>query len=140
MQGSCSGPDLEFTAPGDNLDSDEPAQVYIIKFALTAGNLTGNHFENGTNIPLVQSDLSGGSLSPVKGGSKVKLTLNKEKLNSDNLYFFAMIAKDAAGNQSPVSNVASTLVECVKASNGAKLSLLNNFSFITIIFACFMFN
>ena len=37
---------LHFTAPGDDVDSEEAAAEYIVKFSSTGGNLTGGNFDS----------------------------------------------------------------------------------------------
>lgn len=140
MQGSCSGPDLTFTAPGDDLDSNEPAKSYTIKFALTAGNLTGNLFESGNNTVLDSSYISSGVLNPVNGGSQVKLTLKREKFDLSNLYFFAMKATDEAGNESPGSNIVSTVLTCANTTTTTTTTtpssghtLINGFNLLPVL-------
>ena len=133
LQGSCSGPELTFTAPGDDLDSNEPAKNYTIKFALTAGNLTGDLFESGINTVLDSSYISSGVLNPVNGGSQVKLTLKREKFDLSYLYFFAMKATDEAGNVSPGSNIVSTVLTCANTSPSGGHTLINGFNLLPVL-------
>jgi len=105
---------LEFTSPGDDLDSEDPVESYTIRYALTSNNLTDN-FASAKNSLIDESYLtsSGGSLNPVTGGSRVSLQLDTAKFTQGaNLYFFAMIATDHAGHMSPVSNVVSYCLDC----------------------------
>jgi hypothetical protein len=108
---TTTGFGLRFTAPGSDLDSEDPAQQYIIKYAATFENLTGPAFESGINTQLTEEDIDpGSSLTPVAGGQEVLLRLLENRFVGGQLYYFAMKAKDATGNQSPVSNVAAGLI------------------------------
>jgi len=108
--------ELEFTSPGDDLDSKEPVTSYTIRYALRANNLTDN-FNSSENLKIDDTYLISGSLSPVNGGSLVSLKLDTNRFESGNLYFFAMTAIDEKGNISPVSNVVSFCLKC-EASSG----------------------
>ena len=61
---------ISFTAPGDDLDSQAPAQAYIIKYSQ---NLTAQNFESGTLLSTEDLE-AGSSLSPVDGGKLVEIT------------------------------------------------------------------
>ena len=62
---------LSFTAPGDDLDSQDPVKNYIIKYSQ---NLTAQNFDSG--ILLTTKDLvAGSSLTPVDGGQLVEITI-----------------------------------------------------------------
>ena len=62
---------ISFTAPGDDLDSEDPVQTYTIRYSQ---NLTALTFDSGTL--LTDDDLdAGSSLTPVKGSVKVELTV-----------------------------------------------------------------
>ena len=62
---------LSFTAPGDDLDSQDPVKNYIIKYSQ---NLTAQNFDSG--ILLTTEDLvAGSSLTPVDGGQLVEITI-----------------------------------------------------------------
>ncbi len=108
---TSTGFGLRFTAPGSDLDSEDPAQRYTIKYAATFENLTGPAFESGNNTLLTEEDIDpGSSLTPVAGGQEVLLRLLENRFVAGQLYYFAMKAEDAARNQSPVSNVAAGLI------------------------------
>ena len=62
---------LSFTAPGDDLDSQDPVKNYIIKYSQ---NLTAQNFDSG--LLLTTEDLvAGSSLTPVDGGQLVEITI-----------------------------------------------------------------
>ncbi len=111
---TSTGFGLRFTAPGSDLDSEDPAQRYIIKYAATFENVTGPAFESGNNTLLTKEDIDpASSLTPVAGGQEVLLQLRENRFVAGQLYYFALKAEDAAGNQSPVSNVAAGLISVV---------------------------
>jgi RHS repeat-associated protein len=90
---------LTWTAPGDN-GNVGTASSYEIKYSnsvITTGNFASAILVNNIPVPLV----AGTSQSMTVGG----LALNT-------IYYFAMVAKDAAGNVSGISNIptAKTLV------------------------------
>ena len=62
---------ISFTAPGDDLDSQAPAQAYIIKYSQ---NLTAQNFESGTLLSAEDLE-AGSSLTPVDGGQLVEITV-----------------------------------------------------------------
>jgi len=106
---------IEFTSPGDDLDSVEPVASYTLKYALTSGNLTQNFDtpnNNNSTVEIDDSFLAEGSLNPVPGGTKISLKLDPSKLQAGKLHFFAIKATDEAGNSSPVSNVVSYCLDC----------------------------
>ena len=111
MNPDCLLFELRFTAPGSDLDSDTPATTYIIKHATTFDNLTGPAFEEGENVLLTEVDIIDSSLTPLPGGQEVLLHLRPKRFIRGQLYYFAMKAKDEAGNQSPMSNIATGLIQ-----------------------------
>ena len=96
---------LSFTAPGDSLDSVEPARAFLIKWALSAESLTSENFDAVSDIITDQDLLGGSTLTPPSGGSFVSLNLRPDLFPIDTQYFLAMRANDSAGNWSPVSKV-----------------------------------
>ena len=62
---------ISFTAPGDDLDSQAPAQAYIIKYSQ---NLTAQNFESGTMLSTEDLE-AGSSLTPVVGGQLVEIAV-----------------------------------------------------------------
>lgn len=63
---------VHFTAPGDDLDSDDKADEYIVKFSSTVGNLTGGNFDKDEfNTVITDKDLVNDStLEPENGGTQ----------------------------------------------------------------------
>ena len=60
---------IKFTAPGDDLDSNDKVRVYILKFSSTAGNLTGPNFNDDVyNTEIKNEDLVDSTLEPETGG------------------------------------------------------------------------
>ena len=141
MNPDCLLFELRFTAPGSDLDSDTPATTYLIKHATTFDNLTGPAFEEGENVLLTEVDIIDSSLTPLPGGQEVLLHLRPERFIRGQLYYFAMKADDKAGNQSPMSNIATGLIQHCQIEtttpagpSGARRE--NSQPFITIITVC----
>ena len=97
---------LTFTAPGDNLDSEEPARSFLIKYAASADNLTSQNFDSVTTILSEQDLMDGTTLDPPAGGRTVSLLVRPDLFPPDTQHYFAMRANDSAGNWSPISKVA----------------------------------
>ena len=96
---------VEFTAPGNDYDSNDAAAEYIIKFSSTAGNLTGSNFDKeDDNTRLTQNNLIESDLVPVKGGTVKAFKIMSALFNKDEKYVLAMKASDDSKNLSPVSN------------------------------------
>ena len=96
---------VEFTAPGDDLDSDDKAAKYVVKFSSTAGNLTGPLFDSDEwNTQVTTGFLIASNLAPVNGGSTKIFYINAATFNLKTKYMIAMKATDDADNTSPVSN------------------------------------
>ena len=102
---------VSFTSPGDDLDSDSPVSLYLIRVS------------DGAQETLIgETDLAGEhSLSPVPGGEhkeiKIKFVLlsllsshilylrsRSDTFSSNVKYSISMTAKDEAGNESKISN------------------------------------
>ena len=98
---------IQFTAPGDDFDSADPAASYVIKYSTTAGNLTGVNFENEEfNKKISATDLVDSDLSPVAGGIVKKISIKASTFSLGRKYVIALKATDDAQNQSPLSNLA----------------------------------
>ena len=96
---------LQFTAPGNDLDSDDKADKYIIKYSSTAANLTGNNFDDDVfNTEIKAEDLVDCTLSPEDGGTTKTIDIKTSIFTNDKKYVVAMKALDFAGNVSPISN------------------------------------
>jgi len=136
---------LEFTSPGDNLDSEEPPASYIVK--LTAGNSTD--FED-FEVEVTDADLVDSSLDPVSGGSNKRLSIKLTKFEDKTRYLAGVRALDEGGLLSPTSNLASIFIEqrplrthCPSefhhvASDNCLLfkEQAENFNFIDSLFSC----
>ena len=97
---------LNFTAPGDDLDSNQPVANYIIKYSSTAANLTGLNFENEEfNVEITANDLVDSNLSPVNGGAVKNISIKSVTFSAGTKYVIALKAVDDGSNQSPVSNM-----------------------------------
>ena len=104
---SVSTVNIQFTAPGDDFDSADPAASYIIKYSTTAGNLTGVNFENEEfNTKISATDLVDSDLSPVAGGIVKKISIKASTFSLGRKYVIALKATDDGQNQSPLSNLA----------------------------------
>ena len=104
---SVSTVDIQFTAPGDDFDSADPAASYVIKYSTTAGNLTGVNFENEEfNTKISATDLVDSDLSPVAGGIVKKISIKASTFSLGRKYVIALKATDDGQNQSPLSNLA----------------------------------
>ena len=104
---SVSTVNIQFTAPGDDFDSADPAASYVIKYSTTAGNLTGVNFENEEfNTKISATDLVDSDLSPVAGGIVKKISIKASTFSLGRKYVIALKATDDGQNQSPLSNLA----------------------------------
>ena len=104
---SVSTVNIQFTAPGDDFDSADPAASYVIKYSTTAGNLTGVNFENEEfNKKISATDLVDSDLSPVAGGIVKKISIKASTFSLGRKYVIALKATDDGQNQSPLSNLA----------------------------------
>ena len=104
---SVSTVNIQFTAPGDDFDSADPAASYVIKYSTTAGNLTGVNFENEEfNTKISATDLVDSDLSPVAGGIVKRISIKASTFSLGRKYVIALKATDDGQNQSPLSNLA----------------------------------
>ena len=97
---------LNFTAPGDNLDSEQPALSFLIKWAAEAEHLNSENFDSVNDILTQQDLMEGSTLDPPSGGSSVSLMIRPDLFPIDTQHYFAMKANDEAGNWSPISKVS----------------------------------
>jgi len=106
--------EITFTAPGDDMDSDDNPAEYIFKYSLTAGNLTGENFENDEfKETLEAGNLIDSDLNPVSGGSTKTILISTEIFQEGTKYVLAMKAKDEAGNAAKVSNLVEIYLTSV---------------------------
>jgi len=98
---------IDFTAPGDDLDSNDAAKEYIIKFSSTAGNLTGSNFDQEeNNVRITSGDLVSSNLTPAMGGTTKTIDVKLSVFQRGEKCVIALKALDATNNPSPVSNFA----------------------------------
>jgi len=97
---------VNFTAPGDDLDSDNPAKEYVLKYSSTDNNLTADNFDNSLfNTEITQDDLINSTLTPVSGGTRVSIKIKLDIFDYNVNHALALRSQDDAGNTSPVSNI-----------------------------------
>jgi len=96
---------LQFSSPGDDLDSEDLVERYILKFSSTSGNLSDVNFDSSDfNTEIGNNDLTNSDLSPVLGGTLKKVHIKSDIFKADRKYTIAVKSMDEAGNTSPVSN------------------------------------
>ena len=99
---------VHFTAPGDDLDSDDKADKYIVKFSSTVGNLTGGNFDKDEfNTMITDKDLVNDStLEPENGGTQKTFFIKDLLFSVGEKYVLALKAVDDKQNEGQVSNAA----------------------------------
>ena len=86
---------LNFTSPGDDLDSNEPVASYVIKYSSTAGNLSGVNFDNEEfNVEISGNDLVDSDLSPVDGGAAKKINIKSSTKAKNQIQSHCTNSKD----------------------------------------------
>ena len=96
---------LQFTAPGDDIDSRDLAAEYVFKYSSTVGNLTGDNFDSEEfNERITEEDLIDSSLDPVTGGEIKTIFLKSSIFEANKKYVLAMRSRDESDNWSSVSN------------------------------------
>merc|ERR1719341_2794441 len=96
---------VQFTAPGDDLDSNDKAASYIVKYSSTVGNLTGDNFDEGEfNTPISNDDLIDSTLDPEAGGTIKNFFIKSSIFSVEEKFVLALRAIDEKGNQGKVSN------------------------------------
>ncbi|MFD0674544.1 S-layer homology domain-containing protein [Cohnella sp. GCM10027633] len=103
---------LNWKAPGDDGAAGK-ADSYEIRYHTS--EITTANWADATNVASPPA--------PLGGGTAQKFVVNG--LNADTLYYFALIAKDEAGNVSPLSNVASARTEPLDVTNPTDVTDLN---------------
>lgn len=97
---------IQFTAPGENLDSGT-AFLYEIKYSPVFNDVYGANFETNNSTPVLKEHIMDGSLKPMKSGSTQVITFFlKDKVKADN-YFIALRAINNRSQASPASNIIS---------------------------------
>merc|ERR550517_2283683 len=77
---------VQFTAPGDDLDSNDKAASYVVKYSSTVGNLTGDNFD------------------PEVGGTIKNFFIKSSIFAVGEKYVLALKAIDEKGNKGKVCN------------------------------------
>ena len=96
---------LQFTSPGDDIDSNDLVAEYVFKYSSTVGNLTEENFDSEEfNSKITAEDLTDSSLDPVMGGETKVIVLKKSIFEPNKKYVLAMKSRDDSDNWSPVSN------------------------------------
>merc|ERR1712192_89372 len=96
---------VQFTAPGDDLDSNDKAASYVVKYSSTVGNLTGDNFdEEEFNTPISIDDLVDSTLDPEVGGATKTFFIKSSIFPVGEKFVLALKAIDEKGNQGKVSN------------------------------------
>ena len=91
---------LRFTPPGEDEGGGAPAEEFVIKQA--SEPLTAANFDAATTL----CASNGGVCRPPTAGDG-KMSLEVTELTPETTYYYALKAKDDAGNLSPMSNVAT---------------------------------
>merc|ERR1719341_3165666 len=96
---------VQFTAPGDDLDSDDKAAYYVVKYSTTVGNLTGVNFDHEEfNTAVTNDDLVDSSLDPEVGGTEKTFFIKSSIFSVGAKFVLALKAVDEKGNQGKISN------------------------------------
>merc|ERR1711971_1098656 len=96
---------VQFTAPGDDLDSNDKAASYVVKYSSTVGNLTGANFdEEEFNTPITKDDLIDSTFDPEVGGATKTFFIKSSIFPVGEKFVLALKAIDEKGNQGKVSN------------------------------------
>ena len=102
---------IKFTAPGDDLDSNDKVRVYILKYSSTAGNLTGPQFNDEVyNTEIKNEDLVDSTLEPETGGIQKILYIKSSLFLSGKKYVLALVTEDKRGNTGQVSNIVQIYI------------------------------
>ena len=96
---------VQFTAPGDDLDSNDKAASYVVKYSSTVGNLTGDNFDKDEfNTEITNDDLVNSTLDPEAGGTTKTFFIKDSIFTVGEKYILALRAVDEKGNKGAVSN------------------------------------
>ena len=96
---------LQFTAPGDDLDSSDKAAFYVVKYSSTVGNLTGVNFDKDEfNTAVTNDDLVDSTLDPEVGGNEKTFFIKSSVFLVGEKFVLALKAVDENGNEGKVSN------------------------------------
>jgi len=96
---------VQFTAPGDDLDSNDKAASYVVKYSSTVGNLTGVNFDKDEfNTAVTNDDLVDSTLDPEVGGTEKTFFIKSSIFPVGEKFVVALKAVDEKDNQGKVSN------------------------------------
>ena len=97
---------VQFTAPGNDLDSNDKAASYVVKYSSTVGNLTGVNFDKDEfNFQITQDDLIDSTLEPAVGGTEKTFFIKDSIFTVGEKYALALKAFDEKQNAGKVSNI-----------------------------------
>ena len=97
---------VQFTAPGDDLDSNDKAASYVVKYSSTVGNLTEVNFDKDEfNFQITQDDLIDSTLEPEVGGTEKTFFIKDSIFTVGEKYALALKAFDEKQNAGKVSNI-----------------------------------
>ena len=127
---------LQFTAPGDDLDSSDKAAYYVVKYSSTVGNLTGVNFDKDEfNTEITNDDLVNSTLDPEVGGTTKTFFIKDSLFPLKEKYVLALRAVDEKGNEGPVSNpVQIYLPPASTQSSSSRLHVCLSFSLMACLF------
>merc|ERR1712130_513417 len=97
---------VQFTAPGNDLDSNDKAASYVVKYSSTVGNLTGVNFDKDEfNFQITQDDLIDSTLEPAVGGTEKTFFIKDSIFTVGEKYALGLKAFDEKQNAGKVSNI-----------------------------------
>lgn len=98
---------IQFTAPGENLDSGT-ASRYEIKYSPVFNDVYGANFNSSNNSTLVLEEhvMKGSSLQPMESGSTQVITFFLKDNVKAEIYYIALRALNRLNETSPASNIA----------------------------------
>ena len=127
---------VQFTAPGDDLDSNDAAASYVVKYSSTVGNLTGVNFDKDEfNTKITNNDLVNSTLDPEVGGTTKTFFIKDSLFPVGEKYVLALRAVDEKGNEGAVSNpVQIYLPPDSTQSSSSRLHVGLSFSLMVSLF------
>ena len=111
---------VQFTAPGDDLDSNDKAASYVVKYSSTVGNLTGVNFDKDEfNTAITNDDLIDSTLEPQNGGTVKVFFIQASVFSFGRKYMLALRAVDEEGNHGRVSNMVQIYLPAASPSTAS---------------------
>ena len=132
---------VQFTAPGDDLDSNDKAASYFVKYSSTVGNLTGGNFDKEEfNTLITNENLVNSTLDPEVGGATKTFFIKSSIFPVGEKYVLALKAMDEKGNKGKVSNTVQIyLPPPTTPSSSSRLNIGLSFSLMaTFLFSIFV--